>query len=56
VARGGASRVELVDGGGDRSRVLAALPYTTDSAQTIIVTTPEMARYWLRVTFVDYAG
>ena len=51
LARGGATRVELVDGGGEACRVLASVPFTATARQTVIETTPEMARYWLRVQF-----
>jgi hypothetical protein len=43
--------VALVDGGGDRCRVLAAAPFAALSGQTVITTTAEMARYWLRLKF-----
>ena len=51
VARGGAKTVELVDGGAGRCRVLAAVPVAAAGEQTPIQTTPEMARYWLRLRF-----
>jgi hypothetical protein len=51
VARGGARAADLVDGGAGRCHVLAAAPYAAQSGQTVIETTPEMARYWLRLRF-----
>jgi hypothetical protein len=51
VARGGATAVELVEGGGERCRVLDAVPFEARDGATVINATAEMARYWLRVTF-----